>query len=107
MTTFEEREKAAEGKFARDEEAQFLARARRDRLVGQWAGAKLGLNSAETEAYGQALVLVDVEHFGDADVIARLKADFTAKQISITEQQIIQVLHEKMIEAEKLIKAAL
>ena len=107
MTTFEEREKAAESKFARDEEAHFLARARRDKLVGQWAGGKLGLSPADTEAYGKALVLVDLEHYGDDDIIAKLKADFTAKQIAVTENQIIQVLQEKMIEAEKLVKAGL
>jgi hypothetical protein len=75
--------------------------------VGAWASGKLGLSLADTEAYGKALVLVDLEHFGDADIIAKLKADFTAKQIPVSEQQIIQVLHEKMIEAEKLVKEGL
>ncbi len=43
MTTFEDREKGFERKFAHDEELKFRATARRNRLIGLWAAEKMGL----------------------------------------------------------------
>jgi hypothetical protein len=40
MTTFEDRERAFEAKFAHDEEFRFLVTARRDKLFAQWAGQR-------------------------------------------------------------------
>ena len=42
MTTFDKREEAFEKKFVVDEELKFKAEARRNRLTGLWAAAKLG-----------------------------------------------------------------
>ena len=43
MTTFDDRARGFEGKFARDEEMAFRIAARRNRLVGTWASGKRGL----------------------------------------------------------------
>jgi hypothetical protein len=43
MTDFNDRERAFEAKFVHDEEMQFRIIARRNRLLGEWAGAKMGL----------------------------------------------------------------
>ena len=43
MTTFDDRENAFENKFAHDQEMSFRVTARRNKLVGQWAAAKMGL----------------------------------------------------------------
>ena len=56
MTTFDDRERAFEAKFARDEEMAFRITARRNRLVGEWAAAKMNLTPAETDAYAKAVV---------------------------------------------------
>jgi len=104
MTTFDEREKGEERKFAMDEENLFKARARRDRLVAQWAGDKLGLKGAEIETYAKGLLGTDIEKHGDTAVIAKLKLDLAAKSISISDQQIELVLREKMIQAQEEIK---
>ena len=42
MTTFDDREDTFEKKFALDEELQFKATARRNKLLGLWAAEKLG-----------------------------------------------------------------
>ena len=44
MTTFDEREKAFESKFAHDEELRFKSTVRRNKLFGLWAAEKLGLS---------------------------------------------------------------
>ena len=37
MTSFDDRERAFESMYARDQEMQFKVTARRNRLLGQWA----------------------------------------------------------------------
>jgi hypothetical protein len=88
MTTFDERERAFEAKFARDQEMQFKVHARRDRLVGQWAAARLGLNAAETDAYCRDLVHADFEMTGDTDITKKLLGDLTGAGVEVSEAEI-------------------
>ena len=53
MTTFDEREKSFEKKFAMDQDLKFKAEARRNKLLGEWVAAKLGLSGAAVEDYVQ------------------------------------------------------
>ena len=56
MTTFQERERAFEAKFAHDEEFRFLVLARRDKVFARWAAERLGV-SGQDEASLIASVL--------------------------------------------------
>lgn len=47
MTTWQERERAFEAKYAHDEEFRFLVTARRDKLFAQWAAEQLGLSEED------------------------------------------------------------
>ena len=105
MTTFDKREAGEEGKFALDAEMEFRARARRDKLVGHWAAGKMGLAGAAADAYAAALVTTDFEERGDGDVIRKLKADFKAKNVDVSDHQIERTLAEKMAEAVNELKA--
>lgn len=105
MTTFDKREQGEERKFALDAEQEFRARARRNRLVGAWAAQKLGISGAEAEAYAASIVTTDLEEHGDGDVIRKLKADFAAKKVEVSDHQIERTLAEKMAEAAQHIKA--
>ncbi len=96
MPTFEDREKGYESKFARDEELRFKATARRNRLMGQWAAAKLGLAGGEADDYALSVVKADLKEPGDADVIRKLRADFDAKGVAVTDHQIRRTLDELM-----------
>ena len=49
MTTFDERERAFERKFAHDEEMRFRAIARRNKLFGTWACDRMGLTGEPAE----------------------------------------------------------
>ena len=105
MTTFDNREKAAEAGFAAQESAEFEARARRDRFVGHWAAGLLGLNGDDAKAYAKSLMSADLEQHGDADVIAKLKKDFAAKGVEVLPAAIEQMMAEKMLEARAQLKA--
>jgi len=105
MTTFDEREKGEELKFAMDEESHFKARARRDRFIGHWAAEKLGLTGDEATAYAKNMQSLDLEKHDDTSLIAKLKNDFAAKNVVVSEQDIVAVMQQKMTEAIAQIKA--
>lgn len=79
MTMFDEREHAFEAKFAHDEEMQFRAEARRDKLVGLWAAELLGKTADEAAAYAAEVVSADIEEPGMEDVMRKLTADLGSK----------------------------
>jgi hypothetical protein len=94
MTTFDKREEGFEKQFVHDEELKFKAIARRNKLLGLWAAEKLGLKGAEAEAYAKALVLSDFEEAGDHDVFGRLRKDFDAKGVALSDHQIRRTIDE-------------
>ena len=101
MTTFDDRERAFEAKFARDEEMVFRVIARRNRLVGQWAAAKMQLTPEETDAYAKAVVQADFEEAGDEDVIRKLLGDLTSAGVEMDEGRIREALADRTIEAKR------
>ena len=101
MTTFNDRERAEEGKFARDEEMAFRVAARRNRLLGAWAAAKMGLSTEEAEAYGKAVIQADFEEAGDEDVIRKLLGDLTSAGVETSDAEIRSALEAKAVEARR------
>lgn len=101
MTNFKDREQAFENQFARDQELQFRITARRNRLVGEWAAARMGLTPEETDAYAKAVVQADFEEAGDEDVIRKLVGDLTAAKIEISDADVRTALAEKSVEARR------
>ena len=75
MSTFDERESAFENKYAHDEEMQFKAVARRNKLVGLWAAELLGKSGDDAEAYAKEVVLSDFEEAGHEDVVRKIAQD--------------------------------
>jgi hypothetical protein len=101
MTTFNDRERAEEAKFARDEDSHFRVIARRNRLFGEWAAEKMGLSSAETEAYAKSVVQADFEEAGDEDVIRKLLGDLLAAGVETDEAIVRRALEEQSVEARR------
>ena len=106
MTTFDDRERAFEAKFARDEEMQFRVLARRNRLLGEWAADKMGLSDAEKDAYAKDVVRADFEEAGDEDVIRKLLGDLTSAGVEIDEAVIRDALVHKSVEARRQLMEA-
>ncbi|HQS12676.1 DUF1476 domain-containing protein [Sphingorhabdus sp.] len=101
MTTFDNREKAFENKFAHDADLLFKITARRNKLVGQWAAEKMGLTPEETTAYATSVVQADFEEAGDEDVIRKLLGDLTSAGIDVDDAMIRAALEDKMVEARR------
>lgn len=103
MTSFDDRERAFESKFAHDEEMQFRIMARRNRLIGHWAARQMGLNEAEAEAYAKDVIRSDFEEAGDHDVVRKVLGDLTAAGVDCDEDQVHEALRNKEIEARRQI----
>lgn len=105
MTTFEDREKGFERKFAHDEELKFKATARRNKLIGLWAAEKMGLTGDEAQAYAREVIKADLAEPGDEDVFRKVRSDFDAKGVNQSDHQIRRVIGEMMAEAVRQIEA--
>lgn len=99
MTSFDDREKAYEKKFAHDEELKFKATARRNKLLGRWAAEKMGMSGEEVESYAKAVVLSDLEEPGEEDVFRKIRGDFDNSGIDQSDHQIRRTMEELMSEA--------
>ena len=82
MSSFNEREKSFEKKFAHDEELQFKVSARKNKYLGQWASQILGYDQEKEKEYIQSVIKSDFEEAGDEDVFRKLKADLADHNIS-------------------------
>ncbi len=87
MTTFDDRDKAFENKFAHDEELAFKVHARINKLVGQWAATQMGKTGIEAENY--AVDLVQGELTSDTKhLIEKLQKDFAAAKVTVALEEI-------------------
>ena len=102
MSGFDDRERAFEAEFARDQEVQFRITARRNRLVGEWAAERMGLTPEETDAYAKAVVQADFEEAGDEDVIRKLVGDLTSAGVDIDEASVRTALAEPAVIARRM-----
>jgi len=103
MTTFDKREEAFERKFALDQELSFKAEARRNKLLGLWAAAQLGLSGDEAKAYAREVVTADLEQAGG--VIRKVMNDLADNGIAISESELGVKMNELMALAIVQVKA--
>lgn len=99
MTTFDKREDGFEARFAHDEQIRFRALARRNKALGLWAAEKLGLSGEEAEAYAKEVVVADLAEEGEEDVFRKVRGDFDAKGIDVSDHQIRRNMAELLTEA--------
>ena len=92
MTTFDERERSFEKKFAIDQERKFKAAARRTGLLGEWAAAKLGLSGAPVGDYVKALHKVEVEGKGGDAVLKQVSQDLTDNGVAVSAAELNEVM---------------
>ncbi|RJE81663.1 DUF1476 domain-containing protein [Paracoccus sp. JM45] len=79
MSTFDDRERAYEAKFAHDADLRFKAEARRNRLLGEWAAELLGKSGDDARTYAMTVVASDFEEPGEEDVFRKIQTDLDGK----------------------------
>ena len=92
MSSFDEREKGFEKKFAHDEELQFKISARKNKYLGEWASKILGYKDEKVKEYIQSVIKADFEEAGDQDVFRKLKEDL--KNHNIQDEEIRKTMNE-------------
>lgn len=94
MTTFDDRERGFESKFALDQEQEFKAVARRNKLLGLWAAEKMGLNAAGGDEYARAIVKAEFDQPGDEDVFRKIAQDLEGAGLTVSEGEIRRKMDE-------------
>ena len=103
MASLEDRGEGFEKKFAHDAELKFKAEARRNKLLGQWAAEKLGVDA---DAYAKEVVMADFEEAGDEDVFRKVRSDFDAKSVSVSDDELRAKMSELMATAVEQVQNA-
>ena len=85
---FNDREKGFERKFQLDQDQQFRALTRRDRLFGQWIAGKLGITGDAVAAYTTSVVESNFEKPGDEDMLDKVRKDLADKGVSVPDAEL-------------------
>lgn len=107
MSSFDDRERAEEAKFAMDEAAEFKVMARRNKLLGLWAAELMDLHGDDAEAYAKSVVLSDLEEPGDDDVFRKVRADLEKAGVDRSDARIKDHMAELLpVAREQVMKEA-
>lgn len=104
MTSFDDREKAFENKFALNEQLLFKAEARCSKLFGLWIAEKIGLNADEAATYASSIVSANLEEPGFDDVKRAVAPDIAKHSLALTDEELDAKLAALFAEAQKQIK---
>ena len=101
MTSFKDREKGFENKFAHDETLRFKAEMRRNKALGQWAGKLLGLSGEALETYTKQVMTSDLQEAGDQDVFRKVRKDFDDNKITVSDDELRQTMEKLFAQAQE------
>lgn len=99
MASFDDRQKGFENKYAHDQELQFKAQARRNKLLGLWAAEKMGLTGDAANDYAKTVVRADFDEPGDEDVFRKIRKDLDDKGVIQSDHQIRRTMDELLATA--------
>jgi hypothetical protein len=101
--SFEEREKAYESKWARDEEHQFKVLARRNKLIGLWAAGEITMSGASAEEYAKAVIQAGLSGKGKDPVFEKIRNDLATAKVTVSDHTIHRKMEELFTLASKQI----
>ena len=102
MTTFDDRQKAYEDKFAHDEELRFKATVKAAKLFGQWVAEQAGLPK---DAYAQELVNLITQGKNEEVIIKKAEGDAASKGKKLSAEALSQKYAQCLNEAKQKIAA--
>ena len=105
MTTFDDRERGFEKKFELDQEQEFKAGARRNRMLGEWAAGLMGLSADSVTEYAKAVVKSDFELPGDEDVLRKVFEDLKGSGVAVSEGEVRMKMDELLAQAREQLRS--
>jgi hypothetical protein len=71
---------------------------RLNKLLGMWAAEKLGITGPDAEAYSDALAVATLDP-ERSDVLSKVRRDFDAAGVVLSDEQILRVFDELTLQA--------
>jgi hypothetical protein len=105
MAGLDNRQKALENKFAHDADLKFKAESRRNKMLAEWAAAKMGMTGAAVEDYIKAVRKADLVEKGDDDVMRKVTKDLADKGVTVTAADLRRQMDEFLATAVQQIEA--
>ncbi len=105
MSTFDDRERGFESKFAHDQDLEFKALAKRNRLLGLWAGQLMDLEDPALENYATAVIKYEIAHPGEEAILRKVTQDLAGAGLKVTEDQVRGKMDELLAVARSEIHA--
>ena len=103
--SMDDREKAYEKKFMHDQDLKFKAESRRNKMLAEWAAAKLGITGTAVEDYIKAVRKADLIEKGDDDVFRKVAKDLADKGVKVADADIRKQMHDFLAKAVSDIEA--
>ncbi len=103
MSSFDEREKAFENKYAHQEKLDFAVEARCSKLFGLWAASQIGLEGADAKTYAASVVEANLDEAGFDDILRKVRKDFDEKGLEISDHMLDIELDKALKEAQRQI----
>ena len=104
MSSFNKRKQDAENRFKHDQELEFKANARRNKLLGLWAAQEMSISGDAADAYAKDVVISDFDRPGDEDVLEKVHKDFVDKGLDISEHRVRKEMDRLMDEARQQVR---
>ena len=101
MSSFDDRKKGFEKKYAKDQELQFKVSARSNKYLGEWVSSLIGKNDEEKKNYIQEIIKADMEEAGNEDVFRKIKKDFQAASVSVEDSEIRDQIEKALLRAKE------
>ncbi len=101
MSSFDDRKKGFENKFAHDEETLFKINAKRNKFLGEWVADKLKKTDKDKEDYILEVIKSDMLEPGDEDVFRKVKKDLSEGSFDNIDEEIRNKMNEFMEVAKK------
>ncbi|PIW30368.1 MAG: DUF1476 domain-containing protein [Rhodobacterales bacterium CG15_BIG_FIL_POST_REV_8_21_14_020_59_13] len=105
MSGMDDREKGLEGRFAHDQELEFKATVRRNKLLGLWVAEQLGKSAEDAQDYAKEVVKSDFEEAGHEDVYRKVKGDLDAAGIDVSEHVIRTKMDQLLADARQQVRS--
>jgi hypothetical protein len=89
-----------------DQDLKFRSEARRNKMLAEWAAAKLGITGAALDDYIKEVRKSDLVEKGDDDVFRKVKKDFADKGVAVSDAEIRQAMGEFLAKAVRDVEAS-
>jgi hypothetical protein len=96
MSGFKKRKQDAENRFKHDQELEFKANARRNKLLGLWAAEQMGISGEAADDYAKEVVVSNFDRPGDEDVLEKVLKDFTDKGLDMSASRLRKEMDSRM-----------